>query len=423
MCSSLSLEAALTTIMKQRSLLSSALACSLCALLGCVSATAQKGKDDEVKKLSEKGDPYTKEDPKAMAALGVERYGPFPWADHYSTADVDKVLGPGRVLWMETAHFRLGLNMTTARLPEDSKQKKAVYAECKALNKKWRKVPAKPRKLGPWLQLHLYAARCERAYEQFCELVGVTPESFAPTSKQDGKGPFLGAPDKHLLLMFQKKSDMVRYMKRYCDEQADDSFRFVHKVTHQPLLCISVEGMEGFDSAGLHSHFVFAMWQNLMNIYRGFYFPLPLWFSTGLAHYYSRQVESEFISARIRDSEAVDRESQNKWYEKVYKRSRHEGATISFDRLKDMSDWDAFGFHAHTQSWSRLEFLMERDAQKVGLMLDKMKRMSAGGEWEADGLRLRKMMPKLLYEAFDLDGAAFDAAWRKWVLKQYPKRK
>ena len=142
-----------------------------------------------------------------------------------------------------------------------------------------------------------------------------------------------------------------------------------------------------------------------------------------LGEYYSRQVESEFISARIQDSEAVDRESQNKWYEKVYKRSRHEGATISFDQLADMSDWDKFGFLAHTQSWSRLEFLMERDPQKVGLMLDKMKRMPAGGGWEADGARLRKLMPKLLHEAFELDGAAFDAAWRKWVLKHYPKRK
>jgi len=396
---------------------------SLCALLCGAPVHAQKRKDDEVKKLSEKGDPYTKKDPKAMKALGVVSYGPFTWADHFTTTDIDKVLGPGRVLWMETEHFRIGLNMNTARLPEDSKQKKAVYAECKALNKKWRKFPAKPKKLGPWTQLHLYAARCEKAYKEFEQLVAPPAGTFDKTSKANGKGPFLGAPDKHLLLMFQKKSDMARYMKRYCDTQADDSFRYVHKQTHQPLLCISVEGMEGFDSEGLHSHMVFAMWQNLMNIYRGFHYPLPLWFSTGLAHYYSRQVKSEFISARIQDSEAVDQDSQNKWYQKVYKRSRHEGATIAFDKLSAMADWEKFGFHAHTQSWSRLEFLMERDPQKVGLMLDKMKRTPASGNWEGDGARLRKMMPKLLYEAFEMDGATFDAEWRKWVLKNYPKRK
>ena len=400
-----------------------AMTLSLCVAAFAAPVVAQKRADDEVKKLSEKGDPYTKGDAKAMKALGVERYGPFPWADHFSTDDVDKVLGPGRVLWMETAHFRIGLNMTTARLPEDSKQKKAVYAECKALNKKWRRFPSKPKKLGPWTQLHLYAARCEQAYKQFEQLVGVTPQTFSPTSKVDGKGPFLGAPDKHLLLMFQKKSDMARYMQRFCDVRAEDSYRVVHKETFQPLLCISAEGMDGFDAAGIHSHFVFAIWQNLMNIYRGFYYPLPLWLSTGLGHYYSRQVKSEFISARIRDSESVAKDSQNKWYEKVLKRSRHEGATIAFDELAAMSDWEAFGFHAHTQSWSRVEFLMELDREQVGLVLDKLKRMSPSGDWDGDGARQRKMVSKLLYEAFELDGAAFDAAWRKWVLKHYPKRK
>lgn len=399
--------------------------CLLALASLCISTPglAQKRKDDEVKKLSEKGDPFTKKDPEAMAALGVLSYGPFPWADHFATSDVDKVLGPGRVLWMETAHFRIGLNMNTARLPESSKQKKAIYAECRALHKKWRKFPAKPKKLGPWTQLHLYAARCEQAYSEFSELVGARAEMFQQGSKENGKGPFLGAPDKHLLLLFQKKSDMARYMQRYCDLTADDSFRFVHKVTHQPLLCVSAEGMEGFDAAGLHSHVVFAIWQNLMNIYRGFHYPLPMWFSTGLAHFFSRKVESEFISARIRDSEAVDQATQNKWYEKIYKRSRHEGATIAFEQLAAMHEWEKFGFHAHTQSWSRMEFLMERDPEKVGLMLDKMKRMPASGDWEADGARLRKLMPKLLYEAFELEGTAFDAEWRAWVLKHYPKRK
>ncbi len=395
----------------------------VCVAVCAPPLAAQKRSDDEVQKLSEKGDPYTKQDQDAMQALGVVRYGPFAWADHFSTSDVDKVLGPGRVLWMETEHFRLGLNMTTARLPEDSKQKKAVYAECKALNKKWRKVPAKPRKLGPWLQLHLYAARCEQAYREFTDLVGARPEMFDKDSKQNGTGPFLGAPDKHLLLMFQKKSDMARYMKRYCDTEADDSFRFVHKVTHQPLLCIAAEGMEGFDAQGLHRHFVFAMWENLMGVYRGFHYPLPLLFSNGLAHYYSRKVESKFISARIQDTESVDKDSQNDWHDKVFKRARHEGATIAFAELAEMDDWNAFGFHAHTQSWSRMEFLVERDPQKVGLMLDKMKRMPASGDWSGDGARLRKMTPKLLHEVFELDAETFDAQWRDWVRKHYPKRK
>ena len=107
---------------------------------------AQKRRDDEIRKLK-KEDPYTKNDPEVMQALGVVRYGPFPWADHLRTTDVDKVLGEGRILWLETAHFRIGYNMNTAPLPQDSSQKKAIYAECRALHKLCRRFPAKPKPL------------------------------------------------------------------------------------------------------------------------------------------------------------------------------------------------------------------------------------------------------------------------------------
>ena len=80
---------------------------------------AQKKDEDEIKKVA-KEDPFTKQDAEAMKALGVERYGPFPWADNFSTSDVDKVLGEGRILWMETAHFRFGFNLKSAPLPEVS---------------------------------------------------------------------------------------------------------------------------------------------------------------------------------------------------------------------------------------------------------------------------------------------------------------
>ncbi len=66
---------------------------------------------------------------------------------------------------------------------------------------------------------------------------------------------------------------------------------------------------------------------------------------------------------------------------------------------------------------------MHLDAQKVGLMVDKLKSVPGTGDWEAQGKQLRRMLPKLLFNVFELDGAAFDEGWRKWVLKTYPKRK
>ncbi|MFK7739246.1 MAG: hypothetical protein AB8H80_02895 [Planctomycetota bacterium] len=394
----------------------------LAVLVLFLAAPLAAQKKDEFKDIT-KEDPFTKGDPAKMKALGVVRYRPFPWADHVSTADVDKVLGEDRILWMETEHFRFGFNMKSGKLPEESKSRKDVYAECKRLNKKNRKIPKKPKRLSPWLHLHLYAQRCEQAYAEFEQLVGVTETTFDADSREVGSGPYLGLPDKFLVLLFQKKSDMARYMKRYCDLEVDDSMRYFHRETKQLLLSVSADGMEGFDPQGIHGHVLYGLWQNLLNGYRGYHFPLPMWFSTGLAHYYSRRVKTKFVNARVQDTESVDQDTQNKWVQKVFRRSRHEGATIPFAKLNDMHDWRTFGFHAHTQCWSRLDFLMDLDPQKVGLVVDRLKRVPASGDWEGQGAALRRMMPKLLFDAFEMNPEAFDQRWRQWVLKVYPKRK
>ncbi|MGK0264810.1 MAG: hypothetical protein ACI8UD_003472, partial [Planctomycetota bacterium] len=70
-------------------------------LAGASSLHAQKKGDSPLLKVGLE-DRFTAEDPKAMAKLGVLAYGPLTWADHKRTTDIEKVLGEGRVLWMET---------------------------------------------------------------------------------------------------------------------------------------------------------------------------------------------------------------------------------------------------------------------------------------------------------------------------------
>ena len=58
-------------------------------------------------------DPYTKNDPKLMAKLGYVSYGPFPFgmrgSNHVTSDEISKHLGYVNLLWVETAHFRIGL--------------------------------------------------------------------------------------------------------------------------------------------------------------------------------------------------------------------------------------------------------------------------------------------------------------------------
>ena len=372
--------------------------------------------EDEVSKALL--DPYTGGDQAVLVAAGHVAYGPFPWVDGYRTTDVDKVLGENRVLWLETAHFRFGCNLRSCGWPEDGDERKFLLDELRALHKLLPKVPEKPKRFEPWLRLHLYAQRCEKAYAEFQKLVGVTDADFATA----GGGRYLGMPDKLPVLLFQKKSDMVRYMDRFCGRKDDTSLRFWHEKSRLMSLTVNVEGFEGMTEFGLHGHVVHAMWHNLMNGYNGFGYPLPLWLTEGTAHWYSRKLPSKFLNVQIKDDEAVAEDKQTNWPVKVRKRAQHDGVCFPFAKMVEWTKWEELGYHAHSQSWSRVDFLMQQDPAKFGLLLRKLKSVPADGTYEGQSAQIRSLSMQLLQELYGLDAASFDAKWREWVLKTYPKK-
>jgi hypothetical protein len=402
-----------------------ALRCLLVVWLSSLVAPAQDKApvkdEDEVVKLGPV-DPYTGNDPAAMAQAGIVAYGSFPWADFHRTEDIDKVLGPKRVLWLETTHFKLGYNLRSVDWPERPEERKALQEEIKLLRKKLPKVPEKPKKIDPWLRLHLYAQRCERAYADFQQLLGVTDADFPAKGKLPREGAYLGMPEKFLVLLFQKQSDMVRYMDRFAGRKDDTSMRIYHDKSHQMLFCVSADGMEGIDEGGLHGHVLYAVWHNLMNGYNGFSYPLPHWFAEGIAHWYARKVPTEFLNVQIKDDEAVAEDKQTNWPVKVRRRAQHEKLCIPFATMSQWAKWEDLGYHAHAQSWSRVDHLMQLDKQKVGEMLRKLKAVPPDGTWDGQAPKIRALAEKLVFDLFGMDAATFDLKWREYVLKTYPKK-
>lgn len=398
----------------------------LTTFLSCLAAAQADGKppvkdEDEVQKLVVE-DPYTLADPAAMKAAGVVAYAPFPWADDFRTEDVDRLLGEKRVLWLETAHFKIGCNLRSAGFSDKPEERRQLTEEFKALRKKLPKLPEKPKKLDPWVRLHLYAQRAEAIYADFQKLIGVTDADFQKQGKEPPNGPFLGAPNKFLILLFQKKSDMVRYLDRYFGRKDDRSMREYHKKTFQMVFVVALEGMEEMDEAALHSHFTYSIWHNLMNGYRGYQYPLPLWLSEGIAHWHARRIETDFLNVQVLDDEAVAQEKQNNWPAKIRRRAQHEALCIPFDKLAALEKWEELGFHGHSQSWSRVDYLMKRDAEKVGMILRQLKQVAPDGTFEGQGAKLRALAQKQVLDLFGMDGPTFDQKWREWVLKTYPKK-
>jgi hypothetical protein len=391
------------------------LGAGLCLLLAAL--PAQEKKDDEIRNLGP--DPYTEREPKAMAALGIVSYGPFPLADDKSSTDVDRVLGEKRILWAETAHFRIGSSLASQVVPQEPEKRRAILEDLAALHKKLAKVPEKPHKIDPWLRLHIFAQRAESCYAAFEKLVGATDADFGDGTEQ-GKGHYLGLPDKFVLMLFQKKSDLARYMDRFCNVKTDGPYRYFHSKSSTMLVVLCVEGVESFDDAALHRYMVYLLTNNFLCGYQGFFYTLPLWFQEGLAHWYSRKVESDFVVANIKDDDAVEQEKQNEWPRKVRRRAQFEATCIPFATMVAWQKWEELGFHSHTQAWSRIDFLMSRGPEKLGQMVKALKSLSSGVA--LDKATVDAAAAKELQERFGLDDKAFDQQWREWVLKTYPKK-
>lgn len=354
-------------------------------------AQAEPGAKDDFAKLAKK-DPFTGGEAKDMAAAGVMAYGSMVWAGGFRTDDVDKVLGAGRILWIETAHFRIGCNLAGAAPPEDAEARKLLGAELARMKKRHARFPDRASKIEPWLRLHLYAQRAEEMYADFAALLG----------HDDASGAFLGQKDKFPLALFQKKSDLARYLDRFVGQKGEAGRVVDFASTGQRGVAMAAEGDDPYDEAQLH-----AMFRNLL---AGALLDAagvsPYWLKCGLAHVEDRKVPSRLLMVAIKEDDHVDQESQHKWHAKMKGRVRHPELLTPILELATQHD---FGYWQHLQAWSRVDFLVAQDRAKFGELLRRLRSGGYAVSAQMDALR----------EVYGLEADDFDARWREWVAKTY----
>lgn len=389
-------------------------------VLGAAIATPAQGRSPGEQQVLPAVDPWTRGEPDALAALGVLGHGPFAWADGVTTAAVDAVLGERRVLWVETRHYRLGCALAGQAVPEAQKQRKALYADLAILHQRLPRIPERPKRLEPWLWALLYAQRLEAHHEAFCKLLGIEEQVFAAGTI--GEGPHLGMPDKQLVLLFQKQSDLARYADRFCGLREDATLRHYHGKSRQLLAAIAADGLEGWSCSALHAHLVYLATHNLLCAYRGYRYHLPLWLAEGLAHWMSRQIDDEIISCQILDTEAVAEERQADWPIKVRRRAQFAELCVPFETMAAWTDFAAMGYQAHSQSWSRVDFLLQRDRAAFGELIRELKSLPQPSDAAAIHGPLAAATRQQLQVRYGLDAPGFDRQWREWVLKTYPKK-
>lgn len=414
----------------------------LASLLAVATATAQ----DNTEKLPKwRIDPYTKNDPELMAKAGYLNYGPFPFANladkPVSSKDIANTLEFVQILWIETQHFRIGVNLPEWPVPLDPPTRAKIRGELEELQKKLPKVNPKARELDPWVRAHLVAQRCEKLYAETQKLFGVTDADFptdpskviaVPGARFMGYGPYLGMRDKYLLLVLEKQGSFQQYMKKYLGRDSKHAQRWHFKETGTILSAMPLESNDfplKHDTA-LHCSIAFNISQNLLDGFRGYHYDLPVWIREGFGHWNCRLIDDKWPSFDQNEGALADIKLVTRW-DLLCRNLIQNGKVSNFATVAGWRDFGDIKFNDHVAIWSRMDWLMAQNAESPpptgtqGPATKWQKFLFAikgriDAKWMPDQTDLVGATRDALQAAYGVSTLDFDTKWHAWVKATYP---
>lgn len=372
-------------------------------------------------------DPYTRGDAEAVRRAGYVSFGPFPFglrgAQPVTSKDVEEHLGVP-ILWVETAHFRIGSSLATWRVPGERDTLRKIRAELSRLAERLPRVRPRARTLDPWLRLHLLAMRLEEFYAEVQHLLMVTDADF-PRNESElligerpymGQGPYLGQKGKYLVLVLQRASTLETYLRDFLGRRSRLGHRFHFAAILTLLYAVAAESDEGrlrHDTA-LHANLAFNVGHNLIDGFKGYGYDLPVWITAGLAHWFEGRVSPHFHTFDENEGSLADKRETRDW-EHETRRLLAAGKGAPFAEVFGWRDYGRISFADHVLLWSRWEFLMSKGREPFARFLGAVKGRVDPRTWEPDPSDLLGVVRRALRDAYGLTPLTFDDAWRAWL--------
>ena len=358
-------------------------------------------------------DPYTRGEPQAMRRAGYRSFGPFRLFRDVTSAKVDEALGDVGLHWLETEHFRIGCSLGTMQ-PNGSRERQALAAELDALRNRLPGVPRRPSRVDPWLRAHLWAARAERTFERFAELVCPDPE-------RDAR--LIDAQRSYVLLLFADAAQVGRFRDAFLGPGlSGEAFRWSIPVGRVELYATHGAAPVYLESElALRCNVTYALTRNLLDGYRGHGFPVPAWLSVGLGHYLAREISPRYdYFAEDRDYGPDDVRVWD-WPPRVRARVSHGMARTGRALAAPLDDAD-FSYADHMMAWSRVDHLVRTDPAGFARFVHALKAPFGPDEEPITVEALQRRQWQALRESFGWTPEEWDEAWREWVLATYPRR-
>ena len=312
------------------------------------------------------------------------------------------------VLWVETEHFRLG-SALEEYVPKEPEEIAELQAELVALRPLLLDLPAKPKKLDPWLRLHLFARRLESLHDDLRERLGVLEESPSEPAGDGRAVPAFGMQEKFSVLLTQKKSTLARFTREFCFVERGEVH--VHNFHEKGFLFfgISDESLALSDS-DLHYAVVYGVSQILLCSIHGYPHQPPAWWQHGVGLWFARQCEPRAALYVRPAGEALPPEELQDWQPLV--RGRAEARLcIGWSEMLARSAWNDQAFGENIVLWSRVDYLMQ-----AGLARELLPLLHAPDVPEPDGAQALCSVAGKSLEELDRD-------WTAWVLENYRKKR
>lgn len=370
----------------------------------------------------EKVDPYTRGKTAALDRAGYVSLGPFPLTTGIKSSDVEETIGGAPMVWVETAHFRIGSTLANYTLQGDAREARRLKDELAQLKQRFERFAPPANKLDPWLRLHLAAWRLEALYDDLLKRIGLADEEFDRARSSELSpglrgGRYLGMEHKFVVLLFEDDSSLARFGRRFCGEEVRIRGRW--RLPGGAMgLAITAEGLRsiGFDlDAALTGFLVGDTAQMLLEGLNENVSAVPIWFLTGLSHVYSRGVDPRWTVAATGTLREFGDDSW-KWEPRVARIVAND-AGAGWSEMQSWRALEDITAQGHMLAWSRVTWLLQREPRELRTFVLAIAQPLPGEPED----RLRSLVDTRVREgvqsAFGRTLNELDDEWRAWVRK------
>lgn len=357
-----------------------------------------------------------------MAAAGYVSFGPFPFGTNHTTDEIEKLLPGEPLLWIETAHFRIGCALPATTVTGNKAWLPKLTAELRRLAARLPDVRPDSTHLDPWLRAHLVAQRAEDTWAEVLADLGRTDADFPPVPGHEprdaqrflGLGPYLGMPQKFTILLLRKATNLANYTAAHHGWATKEPTRYYDHRFGCVFFGAAEESSHGVlrHDEALHTHLAFHVAHNLYTSYRSYGHNLPAWLITGLAHRHARHVSTRFPIYDLRAGPGSDPDLYPRW-EKRWQGMLKDRAFAPLPDFVERLDVDTFTMADHLQCWALVDWLMTTRGASTMAFLHRMKDpFHERLRFPTDAELLARQRHDM-QQAFGVDAAGLEELWRK----------